>query len=293
MIGDGTFRRISLIGVGLIGGSWGLALKQRGFGGHITGCDRPAVLDRALALGAIDKAAPDLAAAVRDADLVMMATPVASILEQLPQVKESASPHALVTDTGSTKRVILEQARKLFGDGPLFVGGHPLAGKEQAGIEKADGTLFEDTQYVLSALASSNLDDQRVIAFRGLIELVGARPFPCDAETHDRALAFLSHLPQLLSTALAGVVADEDRVRALPLDLAAAGFRDMTRLAESPYAIWRDICLTNQDGLGEALDALILKLKGIRSKLAQAELEDEFTQASELRERWRKLKNRE
>jgi prephenate dehydrogenase len=293
MISGAPFRRISLIGVGLIGGSWGLALKQRAFTGRLTGFDRPPVLDRALAVGAIDEAAPDLAAAVRGADLVILAMPVAAILEQLPKVKESASPRALVTDTGSTKRMILEQAGQFFSDGPLFVGGHPLAGKEQSGIEKADGALFEGAQYVLSALNARDLDDERVVAFLNLIEFVGARPYLCDAGTHDRGLAFLSHLPQLVSTALASMIADEDRSHSLPLDLAAAGFRDMTRLAESPYAIWRDVCLSNQDNLQQALDALIRKSQAIKAQLAAAGLEEEFKQASELRERWRKLKNRE
>lgn len=287
------FRRISLIGVGLIGGSWGLALKRRAFAGRLTGFDRSPVLDRALALGAIDEAAPNLAAAVHDAELVILAAPVAAILEQLPQVKESASPRALVTDTGSTKRVILERAQQFFGDGPLFVGGHPLAGKEHSGIEKADGALFEGTEYVLSALNAQDLDDERVVAFRNLIEFVGARPYLCDAETHDRGLAFLSHLPQLVSTALASMIGDEDRSHSLPLDLAAAGFRDMTRLAESPYEMWRDVCLTNQDNLQQALEALVRKLQAIKAQLAAGGLEEEFKQASELRERWRKRKNRE
>jgi prephenate dehydrogenase len=282
------FRRISLIGVGLIGGSWGLALKRRGYEGHVTGCDRPPVLDRALALGAIDQAETDLAAAAHEADLVILAAPVGVILEQLPFVRAAASSSALVTDTGSTKRAILERARTIFRGGPLFLGGHPLAGKERSGIESAGPTLFEGTQYVLGAVEDQDFHDERVVAFRGLIEWVGARPLLCDAQTHDRALAFLSHLPQLLSTGLGSVVADEDRARPLQLGLAAAGFRDMTRLAESPYAVWGDVCLTNADNLGQALDALILKLERIKSQLGQAALELDFRQAAELRERWRR-----
>jgi len=284
------FRRVSLVGLGLIGGSWGLALKQRGFAGRITGCDQPAVLDRALALGAIDRAEPELATAVRGADLVILAVPVGVILEQLASVWEAASPGALVTDTGSTKRVIMDRARGLFGRDPLFVGGHPLAGKEQSGIENAENTLFEGTCYIVSPLNPADLDDDRVIELRRLIESMGALPYICDAETHDHTLAFFSHLPQLLSTGLASVVAEEDKVRPLPLDLAAAGFRDMTRLAESPYTIWRDICSTNEDKLRQALDVMIRKLETIKGQLTEGTLEHEFEQGRALRECWRKLK---
>ena len=283
------FHRISLVGVGLIGGSWGLALKRRGLTEHVTGCDHLAVLDRAVTLGAIDRAEPDLATAVRGADLVILAAPVGAILEQLRQVNEVASPHALITDAGGTKSAILERARNIFGGEPLFVGGHPLAGRERSGIENASADLFEGTAYALTASGLRDRDDERVLGFRDLIESVGARPFWCNAETHDRALAFLSHLPQLLSTGLASTIAEEDQRRSLPLDLAATGFRDMTRLAESPYAIWRDVCLTNQENLRQALDALIGKLQMIRHELGEAKLEQEFEQALKLREHWRAL----
>lgn len=283
------FRRISLVGVGLIGGSWGLALKRRGFAGEIIGCDLAPVLDRALALGAIDKAEPNLTGAVRDADLVVMASPVGAILEQLPEISRAILPRALVTDTGGTKRTILERARSVFGGELLFIGGHPLAGRERSGIESANADLFEGTRYVLTPLNDHGVQDERVIGFQSLIESVGAKSLYCDADTHDRALAFLSHLPQFLSTGLASAVADEDRNRALPLDLAASGFRDSTRLADSPYEIWRDVCLTNQDNIRHALEALIGKLEGIKDELGNAQLEHEFNQALGLRERLRGL----
>jgi prephenate dehydrogenase len=287
-----SFRSVSLVGVGLIGGSWGLALKRRGFAGQITGCDHAPILDRARAIGAIDEPEPSVAAAVREADLVILAAPVGAILEQLRQVKDAAPAGVLVTDTGSTKEAVLERAREIFNEGALFIGGHPLAGKEQSGIESAHEDLFVGARYVLTPLAPQDPDDERWSGFCDLIEFVGARSFPCDAATHDRALAFLSHLPQLMATSLASIVADGDRSRSLPLDLAAAGFRDMTRLAESPYVIWRDVCLTNRENLSEALDALIRKLEEIKDELADERLEQEFRQALELRERWRKVRSR-
>ena len=284
------FGRVAIVGTGLIGGSWGLALKSCGFAGQIVGCDRPQVLARALECGAIDKSIPDLAPAVRDADLVILAAPVAVIIEHLSSVKAAASPQALVTDAGSTKRAILARARDSFSRRPLFLGGHPLAGKEVSGIEHASATLFRESRYVLTPIEPEDLEDERVAAFRTLVEQVGARPFVTDAESHDRALAFLSHLPQLLATGLASLIADEDNRTAMPLELAAAGFRDMTRLAESSYAVWRDVCLTNADNLTPALDSLTRKLEDMKRQLDAGGLEHEFDEALRLRERWKQAR---
>ncbi|HUI40753.1 MAG TPA: prephenate dehydrogenase/arogenate dehydrogenase family protein [Terriglobia bacterium] len=282
-----SYRRVCLVGAGLIGGSWGLALKRSGFSGRIVAYDLPQVLDRALVLGAIDESSPDLAAAVKGADLVILAAPVGAIVDQLPQVKAAAGTRALVTDTGSTKRAIVERAREIFGEAPLFLGGHPVAGKERSGIENSSATLFEATRYVLTPLSPEHLEDERVEAFRRLVKGVGAEPFVIGADAHDRVLAFLSHLPQLLATSLAGVVAEESGRHALPLELAAAGFRDMTRLAESPFGVWRDVCATNADNLRPALEALIRKLEAMKGQLDNGGLEAEFEGAQRLRAQWR------
>lgn len=276
------FRRVCLAGAGLIGGSWGLALKRRGFTGRIVACD-PAVRDRAVEAGAADEAEPDLAAAVRGADLVILAAPVGVILEQMREIRRAAAPHALVTDTGSTKRAILDQARKFFVSGALFLGGHPLAGKEQSGFDNASASLFEGTRYALTPLRAADLEDPRVQAFRTLVEQVGARPAVIGAEAHDRALAFLSHLPQLLSTALAAGVAEAGPP--LPLELAAGGFRDMTRLAESPYPMWRDVWRTNADNMRAAMDSFTRKLETMKAHLEDGDLAADFDEARRLRGR--------
>ncbi|MBI4166200.1 MAG: prephenate dehydrogenase/arogenate dehydrogenase family protein, partial [Acidobacteria bacterium] len=194
------FHRISVIGLGLIGGSWGLALKSRGITARRIGCDKPEVLDRALGAGMIDEGFADPRAAVGGADLVILATPVGVILDLLTQIKQAADSRALVTDVGSTKRLICQRAREIFGEEPLFLGGHPLAGKERSGVENASATLFENARYVLTPLLPNHLEDERVKAFWGLVEAVGARPFVTEASTHDRAVAFFSHLPQLVSS---------------------------------------------------------------------------------------------
>jgi prephenate dehydrogenase len=282
------FQRISIVGLGLIGGSWGLALKRHGVAARRVGYDRPEVLSRALAEGAIDEAQQDLAAALQDADLVILAASVGANLDLLPRMKGAVPPRALVTDVGSTKRLICQRARELFGEEPLFLGGHPLAGKERSGLENADAALFENAQYVLTPLSPDHLADERVKAFSLLLESLGARPFVTDASTHDRAVAFLSHLPQLVSSGLASMIAEQSTEDFLPLELAATGFRDVTRLADSPYALWRDICLTNIENIQSALELLIDKLEAMKLHLSDRELEREFKQALKLRERLRK-----
>ena len=271
-----NFHRISIIGLGLVGGSWGLALRKHGFRGVRVGCDRPEVSSRAHAAGAVDEIAPDVSAAVREADLVILSTPVGVIVDLLSQLKAGVKSDALITDTGSTKRLICRRAHEVFGNDPLFLGGHPL-----------DAALLQNARYVLTPLTPDDLEDRRVKAFMSLIESVGARPFVTDPQTHDRAMAFLSHLPQLLSTGLASMIAEQSTEDFLPAELAASGFRDVTRLADSPYGLWRDICLTNIENIQSALESLIEKLENMKSHLSDRDLERDFKQALKLRDRLR------
>ncbi|MGH9401435.1 MAG: prephenate dehydrogenase [Terriglobia bacterium] len=279
-LSDSPFRRIAIIGTGLIGGSWGLALKRSGFGGVRVGCDRATVLRQALAAGAIDRAEGDPRRAAAGADLVILAPPVGAILQLLPQLEGAALPGALVTDTGSAKALICQTAQQVFGDSPLFLGGHPLAGKERSGIEYADEALFDGACYVLTPVSEKDADDPRVKAFSALVASLGARVLVMGAASHDQAVGWLSHLPQLASTALASLIEEQP---ALPLDVAASGFRDVTRLAESPYTLWRDICATNLENIRQSLDAFIAKLQTLRDHLTDETLEHEFEQAQKLR----------
>lgn len=284
------FQRVTIIGLGLIGGSWALALKARGIAARRVGCDKPEVLERALAAGMIDEGFAGPREAIRGADLIILATPVGAILDLLPQIKQAADPRALVTDVGSTKRLICLRAREMFGEEPLFLGGHPLAGKERSGVENASATLFDNARYVMTPLLPNHLEDARIKGFCALVESVGARPFVTEASTHDRAVAFFSHLPQLVSSGLASMIADQSAEEFLPLDLAASGFRDVTRLAESPYGVWRDICLTNIENIQSALDALIDKLEDMKLHLSDRELERDFIKGFKLREKLRQAK---
>ena len=282
------FRRVAIVGLGLLGGSWGLALKRAGFAGRIVGYARRAeIRAQALGEGAIDEGFSEIADAVSGADLAILATPVAVILDHLPRLQPHLLPQALITDVGSTKRRICARAAELYGGQPLFLGGHPMAGKERSGLENADSRLFENARYLLTPLRPEHLDDPRVQAFRALVGAIGARPLLSDPTTHDLAVAYLSHLPQLLSSGLASLMEEKHTAGALPLEVAASGFRDVTRLADSPYSVWRDICMTNTENIQTALEALIQKLELIKTRLCDRELEREFFAAHRLRDRLR------
>ena len=274
------YSRIAILGTGLIGGSFGLALRREFPAVRVVGSDRTDVLERAKAHGAISEAASDIASAVRGADLVYIGLPIGATVDVLPKIAEVADGNALVTDTGSTKTLICQQAQKYFRGGARFLGGHPMAGKENSGIEHADADLFRDSRYAL--IASENDPDPRVGQFAALLQRIGAEPAWCDAETHDWAVGIVSHLPQLASVALAHVVADETDETGLPLTLAGPGLADMLRLAGSPYDIWRDTCLTNRENIAHALDRLSQAIEYLRTRLASKDLEQEFKTANEI-----------
>lgn len=284
-----VLQRIAVIGCGLLGGSFALGLKKNGFAGEVIGCDREEVLRAARERGAIDRGLTDTGEAVAGADLVVLSTPVGTILDLLPQVAKRARPGTLVTDTGSTKVRICRRAREVLPESVSFLGGHPLAGKETSGIENAEADLFAGAKYVVikeenqagrrdsstSGLGMTNAGEE----FLSWVRRLGAEPVEMEAETHDWAVAWISHAPQLVATALASAVWDETDEDGLPLALAASGFREMTRLAASPYDLWRDICRTNSENLARALERLEQRLARMRGQLRSGELAAEFEKA--------------
>jgi prephenate dehydrogenase len=274
------FRRAAIIGTGLIGGSFALALRHHFPDTFLVGFDRPEVLDRALARGAIQEAAASIENTVREADLVYVALPVGETIESLPAIANSAEAYALVTDAASTKRTVCKVAQAHFAKGACFLGGHPMAGKEQSGIDHAEAKLFRGAPYVL--IGSQENSDERCKKFSGLLRDMGVKPVWCDADTHDWAVGIVSHVPQLLSLALARVVQDETDETGLPLSLAGQGLQDMLRLSGSSYAVWRDILLTNIDNVSRALDRLTQAIDFLRTHLSSKELEQEFESANEL-----------
>jgi|HubBroStandDraft_4_1064222.scaffolds.fasta_scaffold76626_2 prephenate dehydrogenase len=284
--------RVAVLGTGLIGGSFALAVRKAFPAIRIRGWDKPSVLERALELRVVDEIQSELPKAVEGADLIFIALPVGLAIERLPEIARHVSRDALVTDACSTKRAICAAAQKCFSDDNVFLGGHPMAGSEVSGIDGADASLFQGAKYALvgaqdgpvSREQSEHIEktDARIAKFVRLIEAIGARPIWIDAVTHDRAAAFVSHLPQLVSVALAGVTREATDQTGLPLTLAGRGLRDALRLAGSPYSVWRDIVLTNTDNLDIALDRLSQAIEHLRAHLRQRELEEEFSAANDV-----------
>lgn len=285
----GAIHQITICGVGLIGGSLGLALKKAGYSGKIVGHGRPVTLEKAVRAGAIDSGSSNLAEAVADADVVYLSTPILNILEMLAKLRPIVKVDALVTDAGSTKAVICEKAAELYSGRPWFVGGHPMAGKETTGVDSADADLFQGARYALTPYSRHHLDPPVVREFVQWLDRIGARTLILDSEVHDEIVTWTSHLPQLTATALAVSVMDNVKVPE-DLELSAGGLRDATRLAESAYRVWRDICLTNTDNLARALSTLTQTLEHLRDNLRTRELEQAFERGNELR---KQIKNRE
>ncbi|MBC7925588.1 MAG: prephenate dehydrogenase [Bryobacteraceae bacterium] len=269
---------VAIVGVGLIGGSFGLALRKRGFAGRILGISSPRTLDIAISRGAIDEASTLLEAA-EIADVIFLAQPVSVILSSIDQLVPVARRECLVTDAGSTKVQIVAQGAKL----PLFVGGHPIAGKERSGIAEADADLFVDRHWILTRSPDDVSLPPLVSEYLGWLKECGARPEFLSASEHDRVLAWTSHLPQLASTALASAL--HGQISEHQLGIAAGpGLRDFTRLALSPWQVWRDILQTNTGNVQHVLSVYIDKLTEIRDNLQTQRTSEEFTIASEVAE---------
>ena len=275
------FEHIAIVGLGLIGGSIALAARKAWPSALVIGVDRHDVLEKAMVRHAIDVAAPDLMIA-SEADLVILAAPVGQIIDLLPRLERYVGTDAVITDVGSTKREILEAARALPSRLP-FVGGHPLAGAARSGFDVARPDLFADRPWLFTA--SSNAQTEHLATLSAFVEALGARPVIVpSAEAHDRLVAFLSHLPQLAVSALMAVVGEGSGEEGLAL--AGRGLIDTTRLASSPADVWQDVCRTNADEIGVALDRLIAALQEIRHGLAEpATIDRVFARANEWRER--------
>jgi prephenate dehydrogenase len=277
-------QRVAILGTGLIGGSFALALRKYTPDIHIIGWDRADVIIEARQRGALDEGLfASVEQAVRRADLIYIALPIGASLDLLSEIAEHAPSHALVTDACSTKVRIEQAALEHFSDddGPLFLGGHPMAGRELAGFAHANEDLFRNATYALIGGADDSRDP-RVSAFIKIIEKIGARPLWLGSQQHDQAVGLASHLPQLAAIALASFLYDRLDENGLPITLAGPGLRDTLRLAGSPYAMWRDIVLTNKEVLSSALELLGRRIDDLRERLASRDLETDFDAANEL-----------
>lgn len=266
-------QRIAIIGVGLIGGSLGLVWRKRLDDVHIVGVDSPTILETARRRGVVDEAASSPEEAVRDADVVVLAAPLRTIVATLAQIAPHLKSGAVVTDVGSVKRPVITQAIEVLPNDVVFVGGHPMAGSERRGVDHADALLFENATYVLCPTGQvGNLADHHP-RFVDLIRATGARLLILDADRHDHIAATVSHLPQMISVALMTYAAERNEQDDAFLKLAAGGFRDMTRIASSSFAIWRDILVANNGPILDALAGFITTLQKLRGRLGLDDLE--------------------
>ncbi|MBL8239923.1 MAG: prephenate dehydrogenase/arogenate dehydrogenase family protein [Bryobacterales bacterium] len=270
-------KTVAIAGVGLIGGSFALALRQSGFTGQITGVSSPRTIAEAMAHGIIDREMT-LAEAAATADVVLLAQPIGRIVQMMEEMAPHLGPATLVTDAGSTKALICAAAAR-FLPAEQFLGGHPMAGKESRGAASADGGLFRGRTWVLTRALEHPFVDW--------VRKIGAHVLVLGPEEHDRTVALTSHLPQLVATALgctvgAGLERDEQ------LRAGGPGLIDMTRLALSQFDMWNDILTTNAGSVDAALGAMIERLEAMRGHLRDGELRADFEAGAKLR---RKLVN--
>ncbi len=282
------FGRVAIVGCGLIGGSFALALRRAGVVDEVVGVDRDAATaERAKALGIVDRVAPTVEDAVTGADLVVVATPVGTAHAVFAAIASTLGPDAIVTDVGSTKRDVVAAARLALGDAiDRFVPGHPIAGREVHGPDAAQASLFDGRRVLLTPLAGHA--PATVARVAAAWTACGAQVETLDVGTHDRVLSSVSHLPHLLAYALVAQIADAPDA-ALKFSLAGSGFRDFTRIAASSPEMWRDVALANRDALVEDLDRYRERLDDLRRWLATgdaAALEALFTTARDARVRW-------
>ncbi|GAC1655532.1 MAG: prephenate dehydrogenase/arogenate dehydrogenase family protein [Ktedonobacteraceae bacterium] len=285
------FDRIAIIGLGLIGGSIGLALRRATAAREIIGYDmREGVSRQACTIGAIDRSCDSLADTVQEAELVVLATPVGAMRMLLESIGPLVSPGTVITDVASTKAQVIAWAEEFLPSSVPFVGGHPMTGKEVSGVEVADEFLFQDCVYCLTPTPSTQRAALHKVAT--FVEILHAHISYLEPEEHDTLVAAVSHLPFIASIALMTTVAEDATWNEASL-LAAGGFRDMSRLAGGNPEMYHDICMTNNKAIEHWLDAYIDALKKIRSSIQHQDkdLRDTFAEAQHLRLQWLASKN--
>ena len=243
------------------------------------------MLERARNCGAIDDGYSDLGGSVVGSQVVMLATPVLSIIDLIQRLSPALPVRTLLTDVGSTKAAVAEQALKVFGRnaGRRFLAGHPMAGKEHGGVEYADPDLFQGAVWFFTPLPDQNLHEGLFAEFAGWVDQVGARIAMLPPDEHDRLCAWISHVPQMISTALAAALVEEFGDEAPLLAAGGRALQEMTRIAASPYSMWRDVAITNKKNLEDALWKVEQRLTHIRANLTTRQLAEEFEQAHALR----------
>ena len=281
--------RISILGTGLLGTSVGLALRASGYKGNIAGWNRsPEQAKLALSMGAIDSVASDPIEAARASQVTVLAVPIYATIDFMEKLAGVLGPDQLVTDVGSTKRMIAETAARLYNtpDRAAFLPGHPMAGKERGGASLADANLFRGAVWLFTPDSAAQLSPRGAELaedWRSLVAAMGAKTLDLDPVRHDELVAWVSHLPQFTATALSALLEEEVGDAPELKDVGGRALREMTRLGSSPYSMWRDIAHTNTEAVERALLALEQRLALLRENLRTPLLRDEFEQANKFR----------
>lgn len=263
-------KKIAIIGVGLIGGSLGMVLKEAAISAQIIGYGRSEEkLQKAVSLKAIDKFYTDFNQGWQEIDLVILATPVGKIIPILKQLAPFLKSGAIVSDVGSTKRDLVHQAEQILGSDKYFVGAHPIAGTEKSGVEAAFPSLFQNANCIITPTAKTNVAALQTI--KSIWEIAGSRIVIMDADKHDYALAAVSHLPHIAAYALVNTVIKLENEKQPLMSLSGGGFRDYTRIAASDPLMWRDICLSNKEYLCQVIDEFQNQLSKLKELIKQGD----------------------
>ncbi len=279
---------VAIIGVGLIGGSIGMAAKARGLARRVVGVGRDGKkLVRAQQLAAVDEVTTNLFAGIGEADIVFVCPPVLAALPMIEAISGFLKPGAIVTDVGSTKTMITRGAEALIPDERYFVGGHPMAGSEESGVEAAVPYLFLDATYVITPTEYTDVNALSTIV--NFAEGLGSQTVMMSPEQHDASAAIISHVPHVLAAAILKLAAEEQGRSGKVFELAAGSFRDLTRIALSPPEIWRDVCLSSKDAITSELKRFEEILSEVRSQIESGDdqaLLQLFSDGKQIRETW-------
>ncbi len=283
------FDKVTIVGVGLIGGSLAITLREKGMAGTITGVGRGMEnLKTARRLGVVDSFTTDICDGVEGTDLVVMAVPVRKIAPLVERILPSLKPGTILTDVGSVKGAIIRDVEPLLGKDVLFVPGHPVAGTENSGVEAAFSGLFEDRTCILTP--TERTDPSALEKVKAMWEEAGSRVVMMDADTHDRILAAISHLPHMIAYSLVNTVADLEEEAGDILVFSAGGFKDFTRIASSSPEMWADICALNRDEIVTMIERFQKRLSALKDLVEKTDLDGlvkDFERAKGLRDRIR------
>ncbi len=283
---DLHFRKVAIIGVGLIGGSLALAMREQGLVTEVVGVGRGVEnLEKAIELGIIDSYSTDVCEGVKDADLVFLAVPVLSIASVIKTAAGSLKQGAIVTDGGSVKETVLRDAKKVLPGGVHFIAGHPIAGTEFSGAAAAFATLYQGKKCILTP--DSDTDAEALSAVRGIWESVGSIVTEMAPKTHDAILGAVSHLPHVIAYALVNTVDGTDAGDRTAIDYSGGGFKDFTRIASSSPDMWKDICLMNKTAIVDVIEGFQRELETLKDHIKEGNAEGlikDFGRAKKVRD---------